>query len=134
METGLSWLATKSLLAAPADGKSVVRFAVRLYRVNAGRQRRDLLCVGITQLPHLLAGKRGNGDADILDILFTFLRGDDDLFQHLGVYRPGNGENHQDEYASFYHLIPPRTRVEGEIAVSECICTANSRTNVLIGQ
>ena len=90
-----------------ADCQAIVGFAVGLDGMYSRRQCGDLLGIGITQLTHLLAGKRGNGDADVLDILFTLLRGDDDLFQYLGIDQPGNSETHQDNYDFLCHWTPP---------------------------
>ena len=75
-----------------AHGDGVVGLAVGLHRMDAWRERGNLLGVGVAELAHLLAGDGADGDADILYVLFAFLGGDHHLFDDGRVQRRRHDE------------------------------------------
>ena len=69
------------VLGRAADGELLGMSGAVAGHVHARRKSRQLGTVGKTEGIQLLAGKRGNGNAYVLDGLLAFLRGDDYFFQ-----------------------------------------------------
>ena len=88
-------------------------------RNHTGRHVGDVEAGLEAQGVDLLAAPRRDGDADVLNGLFSFLRSDDDFFQHLGV----NGcDAEQDDEQCAQRFQPVRV---GEQIHTETITVAH---------
>ena len=89
----------KVVLGYATNGKLRVLACYVSTDMDAGCKCSDIKTVLYTQCPHLITGKGGNGNTNVLHALFTFLGSDGDFFQDiLCAHRKWHTKKQKAEY------------------------------------